>query len=125
MRNMSFALTTQQVRNRQKTVTRRLGWKDLQPGTLLQPVVKGMGLKKGEKVEKIGRPIRVVNARREPLSAMTDDPDYGRQECEREGFPDLTPEQFVTMFRGHNGSAVNAVKGIVTRIEFEYVEEAH
>lgn len=70
MRNMSFALTTDQVRQQTKTVTRRLGWKTLKPDTLIQPVVKGMGLKKGETVERIGGPIRVLNVRREPLNII-------------------------------------------------------
>ena len=50
-RNMSFAMTTEQVRNQTKTVTRRQGWRFLNAGDILQPVVKGMGLKKGEKKE--------------------------------------------------------------------------
>ena len=36
MRSMSFMLTTQQIRDRTKSVTRRTGWADLQPGTLLR-----------------------------------------------------------------------------------------
>lgn len=62
---MSFALTSTQINDRTKTVTRRLGWSRLRPGTLLQPVVKAQGLKKGEKVQKVGGPIRVVSVRRE------------------------------------------------------------
>jgi len=112
MRNISFALTTQQVRDRQKTVTRRLGWKNLQPGTLLQPVVKGMGLKKGETVEKIGGPIRVVSVRREPLGIIHS------YDVEREGFVALTGSEFVDMFCKHNGCRP---MDEVTRIEFEYV----
>lgn len=67
MRNMSFALTAEQIRNRTKTVTRRLRWFRLKPGALLQPVLKSQGLKKGEHVEKICGHIRVVGVRREPL----------------------------------------------------------
>lgn len=112
VRNMSFALTTQQVRDRQKTVTRRLGWKTLQPGTLLQPIVKGMGLGKGGKVEKIGGPIRVLSVTRERLFWMA------AGDCALEGFPDLTPALFVPMFVDHNKCGVG---DFVTRIEFEYV----
>lgn len=57
---MSFALTTDQVRRRTKTVTRRMGWRRLKPGTLLQPIVKGQGIPKGGHVETIGGPIRVL-----------------------------------------------------------------
>lgn len=67
MRHMSFALTTEQVRARTKTVTRRVRWLFAKPGDIVQPVVKGQGLKKGETVEKIGAPIRFVSVRREPL----------------------------------------------------------
>ena len=45
-RNMSFSMTTEAIRDRSKTVTRRLGWSFLQPGDLLWAVEKGMGLKK-------------------------------------------------------------------------------
>jgi hypothetical protein len=119
MRNISFALTTEQVRNQTKTVTRRTGWATLKPGTLLQPVVKGMGLKKGERVETIGGPIRVVGVRRERLTEIGTDPFYMEAECAREGFPSMSPSQFVEMFWRHNGCAINAE---VTRIEFEYVD---
>lgn len=115
MRNISFALTTDQVRNRTKTVTRRLGWKDLKPGTLLQPVVKAQGLKPGETIEKIGGPIRVVSVERSRLNAITP------QDVYREGFPQMTREQFIRMFKAsHRGCRVGSV---VTRIEFEYVED--
>jgi len=50
VRNMSFAMTTKQVRNQTKTVTRRFGWWFLKAGDIVQPVEKAMGLKKGEKI---------------------------------------------------------------------------
>lgn len=120
MRNMSFALTTEQVRRREKTVTRRLGWATLKPGTLIQPVVKGMGLGKGGKVETIGGPIRVVSVTREPLNAM-DNEHRGTVEAKLEGFPEMTGYEFVTMFCEHNRCDDRAE---VTRIEFEYLEIA-
>jgi hypothetical protein len=115
MRNMSFALTTAQVRSKQKTVTRRLGWVLLQRGTLLQPVVKCQGLKKGEKVETIGGPIRVTDVTREVLREGV-----SQSDVLREGFPDLTPQQFIAMFCAHNNCTPETV---VTRIVFEYVEQ--
>ncbi len=115
MRNMSFALTTDAVRARKKTVTRRTGWKSLKPGTLIQPVVKGMGLKKGERVETIGGPIRVLKVDSVVLG------DISPQDVYREGFPEMTARQFVQMFKNHNGGLRDQV---VTRIEFEYVEVA-
>jgi hypothetical protein len=110
-RNISFALTTDQVRSRTKTVTRRLGWKDLKPGTLLQPVVKAQGIPKGGTVEKIGGLIRVTDVRRESLGISHDD-------CAREGFPGWLPSEFLAMFVRHNGCEPDTV---VTRIEFEYL----
>lgn len=116
MRNMSFMLTTDQVRAKTKTVTRRMGWKNLKPGTLLQPVVKGQGLKKGEQVETIGGPIRVVRVDRVILNQITP------QDVYREGFPQMTREQFIKMFKqSHRGCRSGSV---VSRIQFEYVEEA-
>ena len=57
---------------------------------------------------------------REPLRRMVDEPAYGRQECVREGFPQLTPEQFVAMFcASHKGCTPDTT---VTRIEFRYRE---
>lgn len=120
MRNISFALTTEQIRNRTKTVTRRTGWKNLKPGTLLCAVVKGMGLKKGEKVERLCT-IRVIDVRRESLARMEQDIAYGYRECAREGFPEgpyCAPVHFIMWFARTHGIAVT---DDVTRIEFEYV----
>lgn len=97
MRNMSFALTTAQARAKTKTVTRRLKWDNAKPGDRIQQVVKGMGLKKGEKVEKI-HVIEVVTVQKEPLIYMIANPRYGKQECIKEGFPTMSPRQFVKMF---------------------------
>jgi len=123
MRNMSFMLTTRQVIDRSKTVTRRMGWPGLAPGTLLWAVEKGMGLRPGEKVVRLAL-IRVVDVRGEPLRRMTDDPDYGIAECAREGFcadPVLRwPTAFVPFFCGsHRGCTPETV---VNRIAFEYVD---
>jgi hypothetical protein len=114
MRQMSFALTAEQIRIRRKTVTRRIGWTTLKPGTLLQPVKKSQGLKKGETVEKIGVPIRVVAVDRVVLGDITP------QDVYREGFPQMTRSEFIATFKkAHRGCRVGTV---VTRIEFSYVE---
>ncbi len=112
MRNMSFALTTDQIRLQTKTVTRRVGWTFLRPGDLVQPIVRGQGLKKGEQVEKIGGPIRVVRADRVVLG------DISLTDVHREGFPHFTQREFIRMFKQANGCRRSAA---VTRIEFEYV----
>ena len=85
MRNISFFLTTEQIRKREKTVTHRLGWRFLKPGDRLQACVKCMGLKRGKRSEKLGR-IRVLDVRVEPLSDMLSVP-YGTQEAQRERIP--------------------------------------
>jgi len=115
---MSFALTTEQIRNRTKTVTRRKGWLFLKPGDLVRAVVKSQGLKKGEKIEPLAV-LRVVDVRREPLSRMAYNLDYGFQEAAREGFAWLGAQGFVTFFSEHNRVHFDAE---VTRIEFEYPE---
>ena len=121
MRNISFALTTDQIRAGTKTVTRRMGWLALKPGELLQPVKKGMGLKPGEKIERLRGPIRVTGVQREPLRTLLDSPIYGQRECVREGFPDYSPASFIDMFcRSHKGCTPDSV---VTRIAFEYLPD--
>jgi hypothetical protein len=124
MRNMSFMLTMQQIRDRTKTVTRRMGWVKLRPGDLVCAVEKGMGLKPGERIKRI-RTIRVVNVQREPLNAMLEIPAYGMSESQKEGFGDHRtlqhPSEFVPFFcTSHKGCTPES---LVTRIEFEYVED--
>lgn len=115
-RNISFSLTTEQIRNRTKTVTRRLGWKTLRPGEILNACVKCMGLRSGEKIEKICQ-IRVVSVRLEELGDMRAEGSH--TEAAKEGFPHLTNSQFVDMFCCEMGCVPWTV---VTRIEFEYVD---
>ena len=113
-RNMSFSLTIDQFKNRSKTVTRRQGWAFLKPGDIIMGCRKCMGLKRGEKIERLGL-IRVIDIRREPLQRILSEPGG----CAREGFPGKTPEQFILMFCAHMGGWSDQ---IVTRIQFEYVE---
>lgn len=117
-RNISFALTTQQFRDQTKTVTRRLGWLKLKAGDELMGCVKCMGLKLGEKPERLGL-IRVVDVRREPLALMTWNADYGKEEACKEGFPEMDGAAFVAMFT-ENMKCSEFTE--VTRIEFQYVD---
>lgn len=111
-RNMSFALTTDQVKASAKCVTRRLGWGFVAADDLVTACVKAMGLRKGEKVERLAT-IRVLDARWEPLSAIT------QLDCCLEGFPNLTPMQFVDMLcRHYTGNISPATR--LHRIEFCY-----
>lgn len=112
-RNISFSMTEPQFLDGSKTVTRRMGWLRLKAGDRLRAVRKAMGLKKGEKVHALGE-IVITDVRREPLSAITAD------DCAREGFPSMTPQEFIAFFReGHAGCTPAS---IVTRIEFAHVE---
>jgi hypothetical protein len=117
MKNMSFSMTTEAVRRREKTVTRRLGWWNLQPGTILQAVEKAQGLKKGEHVKPICL-IRVVSVMAEPLWHVHL---HGPDETHREGFGSLLPVDFLTMFLRANPAIDD--QDFVNRIEFEYLDE--
>jgi len=119
-RNMSFALTTDQIQNRTKTVTRRIGWGVLNCGDIVNACVKCMGLKPGEKIERLGQ-IRIVSTRIEPLSRMVKNPEYGAIEAVKEGFPGWTGDQFVDMFLDHMSPKFGS-DTLVNRIEFEYLE---
>lgn len=112
MRNMSFALTTAQFRARTKTVTRRLGWRFVKVGDLLMGCVKCQGLKPNEAIERLG-PIVVVAKTYEPLEAITPD------DVAREGFPGMTPGEFVAMFCRHM-KATPATE--ITRIGYDYLD---
>lgn len=114
MRNMAFSLTKRQLLNGTKDVTRRLGWKFLKPGDLVQAVEKSMGLKRGEKVQKLCV-IEVVKVNRECLY----DANLRHNEMVREGFPELTPEEFIEMFCRHMRCKRYT---IITRIEFRRID---
>lgn len=119
-RNISFALTTPQVIRREKTVTRRTGWKNLKVGEVLQGVEKGMGLKPGESIKRLGL-IRVVSLRWEPLDEMVRDLAYGEREMRLEGFPfGLTdPREFVEKMMAFYKVPESE---LFHRIEFEYLD---
>lgn len=117
MRQMAFSLTTPQVLARTKTVTRRagMGWMALRPGQLVQAVEKGMGLKRGEQVNKLAV-LRVRSVRLEPLIAIDE------ADVIAEGFPDLTPHEFIAFFcRTHRKVHPSSE---VVRIEFAYLDAA-
>ena len=104
-------MTTDQVRNQTKDVTRRLGWLNLKEGDFLNACVKCMGLKKGEKIEVICM-IQVVSVRREPVNHIT------ASDVLREGFSAMSIAEFIDFFcKGHHCKP----ETVVTRIEFEYI----
>lgn len=112
MRNMSFAMTTEQVRDKSKDLTRRLAWWNAKPGDIVQPIEKGQGLKKGEKVKKINGPIRILSTRGEQLCKITPD------DVRREGFPGKSRLWFIRMMMTRHKCRRDKV---VNRIEFGYM----
>ena len=118
---MSFALTTDQVRAGTKDVTRRLGWAFLKPGDHLMAVEKCQGLKKGEGIKRI-REIEIISITTEPLIDIIYHPirEGKRPETEREGFPEMSPADFVVFF-SRSITSSGWYKGDVRRIEFRYL----
>ena len=113
MRSMSFFLTTRQILDRSKTVTRRRvnTWTKLKVGDVLKAVEKVQGLKKGERQRVLGK-IQITGVRVESLCEMSD------ADCLKEGFPIYNSGQFIRMFVNHMGGEWDQQ---VRRIEFKYV----
>jgi hypothetical protein len=124
---MSVALTEEGVRERRKTVTRRLGWKFLKPGDrlVLCPKVQGRKRRDGT-VEPLVRlaEVEVVSVRRERLWDITDEDirceavDPGVfEECYTDtGLP--TPQSWIAWFCEQMNVMPDAA---VTRIEWLYL----
>ena len=111
-RNMSFMLTKEQVYNQTKTVTRRLGWHFLKSGDEIWACEKCQGLTKGEKITKIS-PLKIISTSLIHLWNIV------KIDCKKEGFPDLSPNQFVEMFCKEMKCNPDT---LVNRIEFEYID---
>ena len=132
-RRMSVSMTVDAVRDRSKRVTRRHvdTWKTLKPGDRLTLIEKGMGLAKGEKQVVLAE-VEIVRVTVEPVTLMTSDIRYGRQECSLEGLPNMTPDEFVSFWlRGH-GYGVGRhpefgywLDAPCRRIEWRYLNNAH
>jgi hypothetical protein len=111
---MSVAFTEQAVRERRKTVTRRVGWRFLKPGDRLTLCRKVMGRKPGEPLVRLAE-VEVVDVRRELLADITS------EDVAREGFPDWGPLLFITFFCEHMRVVREAE---VTRIEWRYRDQS-
>jgi len=112
-KNISFSMTTDQILNKTKTVTRRFSWWDLSVGTQLQPVVKCMGLKKGEKIKKLGGLIEIISVKMERLDKITDN------DVILEGFPHWKSDDFINFLQKH----YKCDRGtIINRIKFKYLK---
>ena len=109
-------LTTQQVIDGTKDVTRRFGWNHLKIGEKIMACEKCQGLGKGGKINRL-RMIEIVAVKKELADEITryDEPS---KECAREGFPDMSPEDFVTMLCNANNKRPSDT---VNRIEFRYL----
>ena len=126
-RRMSCAMTIDAVRDRSKTVTRRHvdTWKTLKPGDRLTLIEKGMGLKPGEKQVVICE-VEVVDVRVEPITLMSTDIRYGRQEVALEGFPDADPVKWVRWWAESHKVPVQYIvcaPPMCRRIEWRYLDE--
>ena len=111
-RLMAVSLTEDQVRDRSKTVTRRTGWRMLRPGDRLTLCQKVMGRRPGEPLDRI-TDVEIVSVRREPLNAIT------ASDVTAEGFPQMTPAQFVCFFCGaHRGCNPDSE---ITVVEWRYL----
>jgi hypothetical protein len=110
---MSVSLTEDQVRARQKTVTRRLGWRVLAVGDRVTLCRKVMGRRHGEPLVRIVD-VEIVSVRREPLNIIE------AGDLVAEGFPSMSSEEFIEFFcASHRGCRPDTE---VTRIEWRYVE---
>jgi len=123
MRNMSFMLTTEQMRNETKDITRRLGWKFLKAGDLVMACVKCQGLGKGGKIERI-HPIEIVSVETEPLADISRYDAWWRDgrwshndETRREGFPEMMGGEFIGMFMREMKCGIDTP---ISRIEFKH-----
>ena len=110
MRCMSFAATTEQIKNRTKTVTRRMGWKFLKRGDRLEAVEKYRGVLRSKR-KSLGQ-IIITSVRREKLNKVT------YSDCVKEGFPDFSPYLFIEFFCKMNRCQSSQR---VTVIRFRYV----
>lgn len=113
-RLMAVSLTEQQVRNRTKTVTRRVGWRMLRVGDQLTLCKKVMGRRRGEPLDRIAD-VEVTGIRRERLDAITPD------DITAEGFPGMTPGEFVAFYCDSHCGCTPETE--ITRIQWRYIGE--
>lgn len=115
-RRMSCSLTIDAVKDRTKTVTRRHKdtWAALKPGDRLTLIEKGMGLAKGER-QVVLTEVEIVS------NEIVDLEDMDEAECAAEGFPHLTPAEFIDMWCESHGVRQPYCYIDVRRIEWRYL----
>jgi hypothetical protein len=109
---MSVKLSEQAVRDRRKTVTRRLGWRFITPGDRLTLCRKVQGRRPGEPLVRLAE-VEVTSVRREPLSRIAP------TDVAREGFEPWQRRQFIEFFC-ESMRCEPATE--VTRIEWRYLD---
>ncbi len=111
-RLMSVSLTEPQVIAREKTVTRRMGWRMARVGDQLTLCRKVMGRKADEPLVRIAQ-VEITAISREPLAAIS------QADLVAEGFPNMTASEFVAFFCStHRGCRPDS---LVTRIQWRYL----
>lgn len=100
-RRMSCSMTTDSVRARVKTVTRRhkATWPGLRPGNRLILIEKGMGLPKGA-TQVILAEVEVIDVRVEPITSIFNEGEAG---VLAEGVLDMSPNRFAYWWAAHHG----------------------
>jgi len=88
---MSVSHTEQQVEDRSKSMTRRLGWKMVRVGDHLTLCRKVMGRKPGEPLVRITE-VEITAIREERLWEIS------HEDVIAEGFPDWSTDQFIEFF---------------------------
>lgn len=132
-RLMSVAMTTDAVIERRKTVSRRINWWEdkngrrlLKVGDTLTLCRKVQGRKPGEPIERLAE-VEVVSVEREMLGWLLGevrserDVEWAYAEVEREGFPGMGPDEFVTRFFV-DAQGMSSLDW-VTRIEWRYLDD--
>lgn len=117
-RRMSCSMTVDAVRAHTKDVTRRHvdTWRNLKAGDRLTLIEKGMGLPKGAK-QVVLTDVEIVDVRVEPLGLVQ----FG-DEVTREGFPELTPFEFMLMWAKSHGYTNGLQHGPLHRIPCRRIE---
>lgn len=115
--NMAFSKTIVPMREFRKTVTRRYGWHKAKPAQIVMAIEKGQGIAKGERVVPICE-IQLLTPRWERADLMVTDLEYGERECVLEGFPELSPKEFVEMLCDFNKKRPDE---LVHRLEFRHL----
>lgn len=116
-RRMSCSLTTDAVRERRKTVTRRHvdTWTTLRPGDRLTLIEKGMGLPKGSK-QVILAEVEIVAVDEEPILNVS------LEEVAKEGCSHMSPQEFILMWlKSHGYRPLDAPTARCRRIEWRYL----